>query len=63
MLRLTITRFNMIRFPSRIKITNLFLGNLSRHNSKALTILMFILSKMKMFMIQECKMKGQILKI
>jgi hypothetical protein len=53
----------MIRFPSRIKITNLFLGNLLRHNSKALTILMFILSKMRMFMIQECRMKGQMLKI
>lgn len=53
----------MIRFLLRIKITNLFLVNLLRHNSKALTILMFILSKMRMFMIQECRMKGQILKI
>ena len=53
----------MIRCRSKIKTINFFSENQSKHSFKVLIILMCILDKMRMYMIQECQMTGQIQKI
>ena len=51
-----------IIYHNKIKLIHLYLVNQLIQNSKALKILIFIHTKMRMYMIQECQMTDQIQK-